>query len=78
MRPGRHWGLRAASCETNETSLSVGAASSETVATFGGCWWIQRGGVIRESEWDLASPGGLRCAKLSPRSWAAGGSSGVT
>ena len=34
----------------NEASPSQGAASSETVATFGGCWRVQRNDVIRRPE----------------------------
>ena len=60
------------------TSPCLGAADCETGAAFVDRWDVQRSGVVRASEWDLAVPGGLRTAKLSPLSRAAGGSSGVT
>ena len=58
---------------------SWGAANCETVATFEGCWRVQRGDVLRRLILNLAMPGGgLRSAKLSPLSRAALGPSGVT
>ena len=61
----------------SETSPSLGVAFRETVATFVGSWEVQRSGVLRISEWDLAVPGGLRSAKLRPLSWAPGRSSAL-
>ena len=46
-------------------------------ATFEGCWGVQHSDVLRGFRLDLAIPGGLRSAKLSALSKAAGGSSGV-
>eukprot|EP00959_Pyramimonas_sp_CCMP1952_P052548 1098589-Pyramimonas_sp.AAC.1 len=54
-----------------------GAAICETVATCEGCWWVLGSGAPRGPERDLAVPGGLRSAKLSPLSKAAGVSCGV-
>ena len=50
----------------NGTSPSWGGAICETVATVVGSWAVRRRGVLRISEWDLAVPGVLRPAKLSP------------
>eukprot|EP00959_Pyramimonas_sp_CCMP1952_P150535 3150469-Pyramimonas_sp.AAC.1 len=53
-----------------------GAAVCETVAAFEGCWWVLLSEAPHGSERDLAVPEGLRSAKLSPLSRAAGGSCG--
>ena len=55
-----------------------GAAICETDATFEGCWGVQRSEAPPRFRLDLAIPGWLRSAKLSPLSRAAGGPSGVT
>ena len=58
-------------CGTSCVHLAWGAAICDTVATFECCWWVQRSEAPRRPERDLAEPGGLRSAKLSPLSRAA-------
>ena len=41
--------------DQNRTSLSLGAAKCETVATFVGSWQVQRSRVIRKSDLGAAN-----------------------
>ena len=83
MKPGRPVGLRTAKLlpfslapgtDQNETSPSLRAATCETVATFVLSWeeWCHT-----QARMEPRRPWGLRIAKLSPRSWAPGGPSGM-
>ena len=84
LRNCRHFrGLLGGPAEWGLTQTQIrprhpwGAAICETVATFEGCWGVQRSDVLRRFRLDLAIPEGLRSAKLSPLSEAAGGPSGA-
>ena len=72
--PGRPSGV-VSYADQNEASPSLGAANCETVATFVGPWGSS--GLLSYADQNEASPTlkGPRTVKLTPRSWAPGGSS---